>query len=404
MRLTISKKFELSLSYRYHAPDWSEEKNREIFGDRAGTVNGYGGNLNLYTVFDGPVNDKTGMLINVATIKDRMRKLLSERYDHRFLNRDTPPFDAINPTPENISRQILEDAQPLFADESANLTACHLTASAEDEATAYGSSCTERHYWAEFSAARRTYSPNLNDAQNQNVFGMASLPSGHGHHYRLRVTLQGQPDAATGMIANEYNCRDTINMLVEQFDHFNISTDIPEFQTVPNTTEMITRYIYDYLKDKLPVVRVRLWENPCFYCDFSGTGKTVIGIVLSFNAAHRLHSPHLNENTNKSIYGKCNNPAGHGHRYIVETSFDGETDSKTGMLYPLNKVLNQSKAVLADWDYKHLDADTNEFTECPSTGENIIQALWSKFVQRVNFPLYRLRLWETPNNRFTLRR
>lgn len=403
MRLTISKKFELSLSYRLNNPDWPEERNRKVYGKKYGTPHGFGGNFNLFTVFDGPVDSDTGMLINVVTVKERIKKLAAQRYDHKFLNRDTPPFDTIVPTPEHVVRQILADARPLFADESANLTACHLTFSPWDEATAYADGTVERHFWSEFSAARRTYSPHLSDEENKRLFGVASSPSGHGHHYRLRVTLAGPVDTESGMIANENVGRNVIDELISEFDHRNITTDIPAFNDIPNTTECIARYMYDRLKSSLPVARVRLWENPRFYCEYIGDERAVMGIETDFNAAHRLHSPCLNDAENLDIYGKCNNPAGHGHRYRVEAAFDGRIDEKTGMLYPLDSVINGLDDILADWNYKHLDADTGDFNDIPSTGENIVTLLQKKTNERLDYPLYRLRLWETPNNRFSLR-
>ena len=59
---------------------------------------------------------------------------------------------------------------------------------------------------------------------------------------------------------------------------------------------------------------------------------------------------------------------------------------------------------LKPWQDRHLDLETEEFRDAPSTGENIVRALWPHIDDRVNHQLVRLRLWETTNNRFTLRR
>ncbi len=59
---------------------------------------------------------------------------------------------------------------------------------------------------------------------------------------------------------------------------------------------------------------------------------------------------------------------------------------------------------LEPWQDKHLDLETDEFRETPSTGENIVRALWRRLDPPLDARLARLRLWETPNNRFTLRR
>jgi hypothetical protein len=67
----------------------------------------------------------------------------------------------------------------------------------------------------------------------------------------------------------------------------------------------------------------------------------------------------------------------------------------------LNEAIHES---LKPWQDRHLDLETEDFRDAPSTGENIVRALCPKIESRVNQQLVRLRLWETANNRFTLRR
>src|SRR5262245_7403544 len=105
-----------------------------------------------------------------------------------------------------------------------------------------------------------------------------------------------------------------------------------------------------------------------------------------------------------TLYGKWNNATGHGHRYLTETTIGGEYDERSGTLYDfvlLNDAIYES---LKAWQDRHLDFETEDFRGSPSTGENIVSALWPKIDNRVNQQLVRLRLWETANNRFTLRR
>jgi 6-pyruvoyltetrahydropterin/6-carboxytetrahydropterin synthase len=123
-----------------------------------------------------------------------------------------------------------------------------------------------------------------------------------------------------------------------------------------------------------------------------------------FSAAHRLHAPALSAGENVALYGKCNNPQGHGHRYLTEATIGGRYDARSGTLYDFLALRDGIEAALAPWQDKHLDLETDEFREQPSTGENIVRVLWPKFNSRLEDRLVRLRLWETPNNRFTLRR
>ncbi|MBA3652091.1 MAG: 6-carboxytetrahydropterin synthase, partial [Chthoniobacterales bacterium] len=120
--------------------------------------------------------------------------------------------------------------------------------------------------------------------------------------------------------------------------------------------------------------------------------------------AHRLHAPGLSAAENVTLYGKCNNPLGHGHRYLTEATIGGSYDERSGTLYNFLSLRDGIDRALLPWQDKHLDLETEEFREQPSTGENIVRALWPKFNSRLDDRLTRLRLWETPNNRFTLRR
>jgi len=125
---------------------------------------------------------------------------------------------------------------------------------------------------------------------------------------------------------------------------------------------------------------------------------------MSFNAAHRLHAATLSDSENANLYGKCNNLRGHGHRYLTETTLGGEYDSRSGTLYDFIALKKAIEESLRPWQDRHLDFETDDFQDVPSTGENIVRALWPKLDNRLNQQLVRLRLWETANNRFTLRR
>ncbi len=403
--LTISKRFELSLSYRYRNGALNGAANRELFGDKYGTSHGYGGSWTAYFIFDGPVDPETGMMLNISMVKERVGRLLAQRYDHKYLNQNTPPFDSVVPTPENVALQMVSDASGLFKDiPERRLAACHLACSPYDGATAYADGRVERHYWLEFSAARRTFSPHLTDEENRQLFGIASAVSGHGHYYRLRVTLHGSVDGESGMIFPEREAESYLDELKDLLDHKNLNKDVRELDEKPMTTECLAQYFFERLNRNMPVARVRLRENPYFFAEYHANKNYMLGLKDSFQAAHRLHCSSMNDDKNRKIFGKCNNPAGHGHRYIIEATLNGDLDEKTGILFPLSDFQAALKAAVEDWHYKHLDLDTDEFKDCVSTGENIVCKLRPKIENGLGRDLSRLRLWETPNNRFTIRK
>ena len=93
-----------------------------------------------------------------------------------------------------------------------------------------------------------------------------------------------------------------------------------------------------------------------------------------------------------------------GHGYLTEATIGGEYDGRSGTLYDFVAFRKAIQESLEPWRDRHLDLETEDFRNAPSTGENIVRALWAKIDNRVNQQLVRLRLWETANNRFTLRR
>jgi 6-pyruvoyl-tetrahydropterin synthase len=82
----------------------------------------------------------------------------------------------------------------------------------------------------------------------------------------------------------------------------------------------------------------------------------------------------------------------------------GEYDARSGTLYDFVALKKAIEESIEPWRDRHLDLETKYFRDAPSTGENIVRALWPRIDNRVNQRLVRLRLWETANNRFTLRR
>ncbi|MDZ4722319.1 MAG: 6-carboxytetrahydropterin synthase [candidate division Zixibacteria bacterium] len=404
MYATLSKRFELSLSRQLYQAEWTQQKNSEHYGSHEGSLYGTGLNPIAYFIFHGPVDPKTGMMINISEVKKKINEILDTRYDHKFLNKDTQPFTRVQPTAEHLAIQLLFDVIPLFADSEAKPVACHLSETPDSEVTAYIDGRIERHFWIDFSAARRTFSPNLSDKENQDLFGIASAPSGHGHNYRLRITLSGGIDAESGQIVSHETIDRVMTELRSDLDHKNLNVDLPDLSGMPITTEVIARYLHARLSSELPLDRVRLYEMESFFAEYTNRGEMKLGLRTNFHAAHRLQSKHLSESENALMFGKCNNPNGHGHHYQVETTIAGTLDERSGTLFNFLAFKCNLGQALAGYAYKHLDLESEDFIDRPSTGENIIESLWKRCETSLGNQLERLRLWETPNNRFTLRR
>ena len=404
MLLTVSKRLEFSASRRLRVAKWSDNENLAVFGPETKARHGSGRNYAAYFVFSGPVDPTTGMLINISEIKERASRIVRQRFDHKFLNEDNRSFRDVPPTVENIARQLYVDVAPLFSDGIAKLVACHLTESPERSATFYSNRACEVNYWFEFSAARKTMSPRLSAAENARLFGPAT--SIHGHNYRVRLTYRStKPFSAQDSPLVRYDVIDAcLHALQDELDHRYLNEDVAGLANRPITTESLGDYIFRRASSMTPLDRVRLHERADFFAEVSKNRVIFLGMRMAFYAAHRLCAATLSDGENAKLYGKCNNPLGHGHGYLTETTIGGEYDERSGTLYDFVALRKAIQESLEPWRDRHLDLETEDFRNAPSTGENIVRALWPKIDNRVNQQLLRLRLWETANNRFTLRR
>jgi 6-pyruvoyltetrahydropterin/6-carboxytetrahydropterin synthase len=129
--------------------------------------------------------------------------------------------------------------------------------------------------------------------------------------------------------------------------------------------------------------------------------KLELGRRYRFSASHRLHSEHLTEQENCRVFGKCNNPYGHGHNYIVEVGLSGEVDPATGMIANLADLdAFVQRRVLDDFDHKSLNEDVPAFRDTVPTTENLCIEIFQRLKLFPKAKLERVRVEETGKNSF----
>ena len=129
--------------------------------------------------------------------------------------------------------------------------------------------------------------------------------------------------------------------------------------------------------------------------------KIRLGRRYRFSASHRLHSPQLSEAENCRVYGKCNNPYGHGHNYVVEVSVSGTVDPATGMIVNLAELDGFVKReVLEAFDHKSLNEEVEAFRERVPTTEYVCMEIYKRLKAFPLAKLERVRVEETSNNAF----
>ena len=120
-----------------------------------------------------------------------------------------------------------------------------------------------------------------------------------------------------------------------------------------------------------------------------------------FAASHRLHSAAFSEDENRDLYGKCSNPYGHGHNYVVEVTVAGVPDAATGMIAHLGELDSYVNAnVIEPFDHTYLNKDVAVFGDVVPTTENLCIEIFDRLKGFPGARLTRIRLEETGRNSF----
>jgi 6-pyruvoyltetrahydropterin/6-carboxytetrahydropterin synthase len=120
-----------------------------------------------------------------------------------------------------------------------------------------------------------------------------------------------------------------------------------------------------------------------------------------FAASHRLHSARFSEEENSRLYGKCSNPYGHGHNYVVEVTIAGPVDPATGMIANLGELDPfVEREVIEAFDHKYLNEEIPAFRAQVPTTENVCREIYRRLKSFPAARLERVRIEETSNNSF----
>ena len=227
---------------------------------------------------------------------------------------------------------------------------------------------------------------------------------GVGAFYELEVTCRGEPSADTGYLLNISNIDAAVH-----------ATAIPIIEEVfggrsPREPGRVLADIFGAVKSALDpaVVAIRWWLSPYYSVaiEASAMDRVLISQQFEFSAAHRLHSPDLDEAENRRIFGKCNNPSGHGHNYRLEPIVSTPLSSTDGPakfgLQHLEQIVDET--VIQRFDHTHLNLDTVEFAHLNPTVEHIAKVCYDLLEPRIaeaGGRLLRLRVWETEKSSCT---
>ena len=129
--------------------------------------------------------------------------------------------------------------------------------------------------------------------------------------------------------------------------------------------------------------------------------KASFGRRYTISASHRLRTDALSAEENLATYGKCNNPHGHGHNYVVEVMVAGAVDAETGMVINMAALDDVVRGSVVDrFDHANLNMDPLFVNRVPTT-ENLCRAVFTLLKDALPAgKLERVRVEETENNFF----
>jgi len=242
---------------------------------------------------------------------------------------------------------------------------------------------------------RFTLNPQADDQLRRspsNSFAGFPTPTGIAPHLCLQVAVTGQPDATSAYLLN-----------IKDIDHAVRQKAIPlaaELTRSGQSPQSILLKFFDTLKDHLPLSldRLRLCLNPFLSVSLLAQEHPMIRLSQKFEfcASHRLHNPALSDEENRRLFGKCNNPHGHGHNYVLEVTLSTRADDRALSLPDFERLV--AATVIEPLDHKNLNVEVPQFQHLNPTVENIAMVIYRMLKPKLDAAkatLAAVTVWET---------
>ena len=231
-----------------------------------------------------------------------------------------------------------------------------------------------------------------------NTFSAWPAMRGLGRYYELAVTCRGEADPQTGYFINIKTIDQVVRehvlpALAEQIVDESAAATTPMGALMRRTHEAIDPPLNGTVSD----VRLVLTPTLSLAIERNDMDHVIIRQQYEFSAAHRLHVPALSDDENRATFGKCNNPAGHGHNYRVEVSVRFPIDAQGRTLDPAELDAVVDREVIERLDHKHLNEDVPEFAGLNPSVEHIVKVVWQMLDGKLpgGATLDEVKVWET---------
>ncbi len=238
------------------------------------------------------------------------------------------------------------------------------------------------------------------DSNGSNAFVSQPTSEGLSIFFELTVTLAGEVEPATGFVVNvtdiDGNVRKyVVPVFVRQIrENFRQGKHIGFVEIIE-----LLKSSWGQLADKFGAAEIKalsLALNPFrkITVDCEDCKMSYFSEKFEFAATHKLWNDDFSDERNKEVFGKCANPTGHGHNYVVEVTIKKSSDKDDIHIGELEKTVDNEFIKLVD--HKNLNADMPYFAKTIPTVENIAAFAWEKLAG--NFgkaELHCITIWET---------
>ncbi len=255
---------------------------------------------------------------------------------------------------------------------------------------------------------RLCVSPDAGDdaTPRHNTFAAWPAMRGLGRYYEVTVRCRGEADADTGYFINIKHIDAAVRDYALPLLRAAVAGDgAAAAAPMGALIQELLAAVQPALDGTVTALTLTLTPTLRYTVEAHAMHEVILKQQYEFSAAHRLHVPSLSDADNRATFGKCNNPAGHGHNYRVEVAARCPVDDAGRTVEPAALDAAVDEHVIERLDHKHLNRDVPQFADQNPSVENIVRVVWDMLAGHLpgHATLDAVTVWETGKTACTYR-